>query len=423
MPMLRAPSSNRRRIDVWVGAVVGHDPGVSNTDAADLFHESPVALPGRIAVAAGAVAGCRVGVYVIDIDGSCLIRLAGEDDAFPEMVKAPVGVGPEIALERLPAVQEICMSRLPTSVVVAMVARDRAIGVLICERRPDGDLGPVADQAALALELTSGYTDVVHAARRRKEIQPAAEIQQNLLPPRLAVFDGDALAGGVLPGYDVAGDFFDYAANADGLWLCVADAMGKGNDAAALSSLAIGALRAGRRGGATLEQAAGIVDQTVAATGSEVRFLTAILAQWHPATSTFQWITAGHPPPLLLHADGSAEELKGAGTYPLGLLDEERTFTTNRRRVRRGERLLLYSDGVTERRRTDGTLLGLEGLLSLLRTGPATSAAETVRGLHDAVIDASPKPLRDDATVLLLAPRGREIQQLGRPRRRGGEQP
>jgi serine phosphatase RsbU (regulator of sigma subunit) len=255
----------------------------------------------------------------------------------------------------------------------------------------------------------------VHAARRRKEIQPAAEIQQDLLPPRLAVLDGDELAGGVLPGYDVAGDFFDYASNADGLWLCVADAMGKGNDAAALSSLAVGALRAARRGGATLEQAAGIVDRTVAVTGSEVRFLTAILAHWHPDTSTFQWIAAGHPPPLLLHVDGSAEELTGAGTYPLGLLDEERTFTRNRRRLGLGERLLLYSDGVTERRRTDGTLLGLDGLLAVLRTGPATSAAEIVRNVHDAVVDASPKPLRDDATMLLLAPRGSRFREPGGP--------
>ena len=224
-------------------------------EAADLFRESPAALPGRIAALAEAVAGCKVGVYVIDIDGSCLIRLAGDGAAFPEMINAPVGVGPEIALERLPALQEIWTSRLPESVVVAMVARDRAIGVLVCERRPGDDLRRVAEQAALALELTSGYTDVVHAARRRKEIQPAAEIQQNLLPPRLAEFDGDELAGGLLPGYDVAGDFFDYAANADVVWLCVADAMGKGNDAAALSSLAVGALRAARRGGATLEQA------------------------------------------------------------------------------------------------------------------------------------------------------------------------
>jgi serine phosphatase RsbU (regulator of sigma subunit) len=320
---------------------------------------------------------------------------------------APVGVGPEIALERLPALQEICASRLPASVAVAMVARERAIGVLVCERPPCRDLRRVADVAALALELTSGYTDVVHAVRRRKEIQPAAEIQQNLLPPRLAVLDGDELAGGVLPGYDVAGDFFDYASNADGLWLCVADAMGKGNEAAALSSLAVGALRAARRGGATLEHAARIVDQTVAATGSEVRFLTAILAQWHSETSTFQWIAAGHPPPLLVHPDGSAEELAGVRTYPLGLRDEERTFAMNRCRLGRGDRVLLYSDGVTERRRSDGTLLGLDGLLAFLRTVPASSAAEVVRGLHDAVIDASPKPLRDDATILLLAPGGR----------------
>jgi serine phosphatase RsbU (regulator of sigma subunit) len=389
---------------------------VIHIEAADLFRESPAALPGRIASLAEAVAGCRVGVYVIDIDGSCLIRLAGDGAAFPERINAPVGVGPEIALERLPALQEIWTSRLPESVAVAMVARDRAIGVLVCERRPGEDLRHVAEQAALALELTSGYTDVVHAARRRKEIQPAAEIQQNLLPPRLAVFDGDELAGGLLPGYDVAGDFFDYAGNADGLWLCVADAMGKGNDAAALSSLAVGALRAARRGGATLEQAAGIVDRTVAATGSdEVRFLTAILAQWHPDTSTFRWITAGHPPPLVLHADGSADELAGERTYPLGLPVGERTFTANRRRLGRGERLLLYSDGVTERKRTDGTLLGLDGLLAILRAGPEASAAEIIRSLHDAVIDASPEPLRDDATMLLLAPRGGRFRRPAAP--------
>jgi serine phosphatase RsbU (regulator of sigma subunit) len=391
---------------VRAGRTLSGQTGVmSQTEPAGLLHASPAALPGRIAASAEAAAGCKVGVYVIDIDGSCLIRLGADDAVFPERIKAPIGVGPEIALEQLPTLEQICASRLPSSAVAAMIVRDRAIGALVCEREPDRDLRPLAGQAAIALELTSGYTDVLHAARRRKEIQPAAEIQQDLLPPRLAVFDGDELAGGVLPGYDLAGDFFDYASNADGLWLCVADAMGKGNDAAALSSLAVGALRAARRGGANLEQAAGIVHRTVAATGSEeVRFLTAVLAQWHADTSTFQWISAGHPPPLLLRADGAVEELTGAGTFPLGVPDDVRTFTTNRRRLGRGERLLLYSDGVTERRRTDGTFLGLEGLLSFLRTARATSAAEIVRGLHDVVLGASPKPLRDDATMLLLAP-------------------
>src|SRR4051812_29624794 len=102
-PLRMRPAGSRR--GVWVPAVRGNDPGVSRIEAPDLLHESPVALPGRIAAAAGEVAGCRVGVYVIDIDGSCLIRLAGDDDAFPERVMAPVGVGPEVALETLPALQ------------------------------------------------------------------------------------------------------------------------------------------------------------------------------------------------------------------------------------------------------------------------------------------------------------------------------
>ena len=120
------------------------------------------------------------------------------------------------------------------------MVRDRIMGFLLRDR-PSRDLDGLAGQAGLALELASGYTDVVHSVRRRKDMQPAAEIQQDLLPPRLAhVEDGD-IAAGVLPGYDVGGDFFDYASNADGLWLVIADATGKGNSAAALSSLAIGA--------------------------------------------------------------------------------------------------------------------------------------------------------------------------------------
>ena len=55
--------------------------------------------------------------------------------------------------------------------------------------RPAVDLEPFAGQAALALELASGYTDALHAVRRRKDTQPAAEIQQNLLPPRMARVD------------------------------------------------------------------------------------------------------------------------------------------------------------------------------------------------------------------------------------------
>ena len=277
------------------------------------------------------------------------------------------------------------------------------MGFLLARDRPASDLESFAGQAALALELASGYTDALHAVRRRKGTQPAAEIQQNLLPPRLARVEGADVAGGVLPGYEVGGDFFDYAGNADGLWLVVADATGKGNSAAALASLAIGALRAARRAGAGLEEAARLADDAILIVDMEL-YLTAVLGSWDAKTCRLRWINCGHPSPLIVRSDGRVDALDGERTYPLGMRFAERTFPVLSAQVAPGERLLLYSDGVSERRCADGNRIGEDGLGAILTELGPLSAASTVRALQDAVIDASPEALRDDATLLVVAP-------------------
>jgi serine phosphatase RsbU (regulator of sigma subunit) len=69
-----------------------------------------------------------------------------------------------------------------------------------------------------------------------------------------------------------------------------------------------------------------------------------------------------------------------------------------------GTRLVIYSDGVSERRHDDGSLLGFEGIRATLRSIGDCSAEGTVLGLQEAVRAASHRPLRDDATLLVLAP-------------------
>ena len=375
----------------------------ADPDATDMLAlRVPHSSPQQVVDIASRLAGCPVAAYIVDLDGSCAIRLAGDEERFPSRINAPLGVGPELPLESLPALRSFVSDLLGDGVVVAMVVRDRIMGFLVARGQPAQDLEPFAQQAGLALEVASGYTDAIHAVRRRKQIQPAAEIQQNLLPPRLAQVAGAKLAGGVLPGYDVGGDLFDYASNIEGLWLVVADVSGKGNAAAALASLALGALRAGRRGYVGLESTAQTVHESIRDADDSGRFMTAVIALWEPARHQLRWVNCGHPSPLLLRADGRLEELEDGRTYPLGLFEAQRDFRVAQATFAPGDRLLLYSDGISERRRDDGSLFGPDGIHRVLSDNADASAAIIARALQDAIIGAASSPLRDDATLLVV---------------------
>lgn len=109
---------------------------------------------------------------------------------------------------------------------------------------PSSTLGDLARQAAAATTLADRYTDVFARTQRRKQPKAAAEIQQSLLPPRIARVTGGEVAGNVLPSYEVAGDWFDVIENPDGIWITLADGLGSSTRAAAASAVALGALRA-----------------------------------------------------------------------------------------------------------------------------------------------------------------------------------
>ena len=159
--------------------------------------------------------------------------------------------------------------------------------------RPSTD---IAKQGAAALELANAYTDVIEAARRRKPTTAAAEIQQNLFPPRITRIAGAQLAGGLLPTYEVGGDWFDFVENRDGAWLAIADSAGTGATAAGLGAAALGSLRAARRSGKQLEEALQSMDETVRHLGNPEFHVATLIARWYAATSTVVWVNCGYPP-------------------------------------------------------------------------------------------------------------------------------
>lgn len=362
----------------------------------------PHLVPDQLVAEARRVAGVAIALYVVDIDGSHLLRLAGTDE-FPERLDAPPALGPEIVPEGLPEFYDRLQRDLPGCVAEPLWLRGRVTGLLVCVGTPLANLSDIAKQGAAALELANDYTDYIEAAKRHKPTTPAAEVQQHLFPPRIARIAGAQLAGVLLPSYEVGGDWFDFVENRDGAWLAIADAVGTGPTAAGLGAAALGALRAARRSGRDLKGALTQMDETIRRLDNPDFYITALLARWRAATATLTWVNCGHPNAYLVDGDGDLIELQAPPHPPLGTGGEATKFTPVSRQLHPGERLILLTDGVISRRMEGGGKFGVEGLTEALKRADNPTAASTAMAIQQAVTDCWREPLEDDATAVVMA--------------------
>jgi serine phosphatase RsbU (regulator of sigma subunit) len=369
-------------------------------DAIHVFDVVPPALlPEQLVAEAQRIAEVPVALYVLDIDGSHLLHMAGSR-RLGEELRAPFAIGPELDADAI-AVLRHDLADFRGVELFALWLRGRAIGVLIAFGRPREPLTELARQAAAAVTLADRYTDVFASAQRGKQPRAAAEIQQSLLPPRIARLTGAEVAGNVLPTYEVAGDWFDVVENPDGVWVTLADGLGDSTRSAASSAVALGALRASRRSGATIGEALMVIHQTLREMPGPRAEMAAIIAHWDPTTHELKIANCAHVAPLILRDGGPVETLPFPGTHGLGARStpkpSERSST-----LLAGDRLLMVSDGVIE----DGegqAGLGEDGLVEAALRSLRGSAADTVREVHRAVIAKRGGELSDDATAVCLS--------------------
>jgi len=206
--------------------------------------------------------------------------------------------------------------------------------------------------------------------------------------------------GNVLPSYEVAGDWFDVAENPDGVWCSLADGLGGSTRAAASSAIALGALRAARRSGASVGEALLVMHQALREMPGPRTEMTALVAHWDPALGLLRTFSCGHVAPLLIRAGREPERLGCTASAGLG---GRSTPTPGTRDVDldSGDRLVLVSDGVVHH--GDGQAgLGEEGLFRAAVAADNHSASETVRAIHGAVLEATDGKLTDDATAVCL---------------------
>ena len=368
-----------------------------------------------LAVEAGRQLGADDGaLFLVDYDQVMLVPLVETDATAQCRARSgPIAIKGTLAGRAYSdVVQHTAKIEAGTTLWTPVLDGTERIGVLRLDfpagMRVDGELRDAClDVVALLAEMVvtrSLYGDVVERTRRRIPKTIPAELQWQLLPPLTYVSPRVAIAGILAPTAEVAGDSFDYAHNGDTAHVAVFDAMGHGLEAALLAAVAISALRNARRGQLDLPATVRTIDAAIAAGFPVGKFVTGIIGQLNVATGWWRWTTCGHPPALLVRDGRVVKTLDTHIGIPLGLGHRGDPPAVGEERLEPGDRLLLYTDGVTEARDTDGHFFGTDRLVEFLTKEMAAGrpVAETLRRLNLAILDHQQGTLQDDATTVIV---------------------
>jgi serine phosphatase RsbU (regulator of sigma subunit) len=272
----------------------------------------------------------------------------------------------------------------------------------------------LASMVGLMIEAKASYSDVYAQTQRSREMALQAELVWAFLPPRTLATDRVLVSVALEPAYEAGGDAFDYSLLGDHLHVSIFDALGHDLSAGLTASVGIASCRSTRRAGGSLTAIAARADDAIVGSFGQERFVTALLCDLDLATGLLTWIPCGHPPPLLIRGR-TVKELARTPRPPLGLGDDyprrgkqaddaEVCAPPYTERLEPGDRVLLYTDGVTEGRAADGTPFGLQRLADFIirHNSALLPAPETMRRLNHAIVEYQQGRLRDDATAVLV---------------------
>jgi phosphoserine phosphatase RsbU/P len=311
------------------------------------------------------------------------------------------------------------LATLQSELLLPLAARDKLLGFISLGAKRSEEpytgsdvrlLKSVATQTGLALEnanlLRTVADEIAQRERLNREVEIAREVQERLFPQKLPIIAGLDYAGHCRPALGVGGDYYDFLALPKGnLGLAIGDVSGKGIAAA----LMMASLQASLRSEATrvpenLATAVSSINRLVYEASSSNRYATFFYGQYDPAEGRFDYVNAGHNPPLLFHGAGESAtltRLEPGGTV-VGLL-ENAHYEQGSVRLGPGDVLIAFTDGISEAMNLDDEEWGEDRLIDAFRSCRVSSAQQLLECIFDAATRfAGTAPQHDDMTLVVV---------------------
>ena len=310
------------------------------------------------------------------------------------------------------------LATLQSELLLPLAVRDKLLGFISLGPKRSEEpytgsdvrlLKSVAAQTGLALEnanlLQTVADEVAKRERLNREVEIAREVQERLFPQKLPVIAGLDYAGHCRPALGVGGDYYDFLALPQGnLGIAIGDVSGKGIAAA----LMMASLQASLRGEATrapenLAAAVANVNRLVFEASASNRYATFFYGQYDPAQGKFDFVNAGHNPPILLHRGdgGKVTRLEPGGTV-VGLIENVQ-YQQGSVTISPGDLLVAFTDGISEAMNLEDEEWGEDRLLDSIRGCPAKTAQEMLEYVFAAATQfAGAAPQHDDMTLVVL---------------------
>lgn len=232
--------------------------------------------------------------------------------------------------------------------VVTLIDKESRNGYTNFDQTDEILLSAFARQVHGAVENRELHKEALENETLKKELSVASAIQKKIIPESLPLIEGYDLAGINIPSKEVGGDYYDCRVLGNGkVALIIADVTGKGVPASLLVSTLSASLHAYLEMNIPLDELAVKLNKLIYQSTPSDKFITCFIALLDPDTGEMNIVNAGHNPSLHLKKEKVIDKI-AAGGVALGMFDMGLPFTSQKTRLEKGERILMFTDGIPE---------------------------------------------------------------------------